>query len=176
MSVEHFQRMINYMVWADRRLWQSIVPLPDEAIANPIDYSLGSLHEQVVHQMEAQWIWLERIKGFAQEGFTPASAYPNRESIIERWTRVQEAWLNYINALEDDDLGTTITYQRVRDKATFEMRLTDIIAHVINHATDHRAQMLALIASYGGQTFEQDYSFYLNNLPKEEQPKIATGE
>lgn len=167
MSVEHFQRMIDYMIWADRRLWQSIALLSDEAIANPIDYSLGSLHEQVVHTMEAQWIWLERIKGFAPDGFTPASAFPNREAIVERWTRVQEAWQNYIADLQEDDLRIMITYQRVRDKTTFEMRLTDIIAHVINHTTDHRAQMLALIASYGGQTFEQDYSFYLNSLPKE---------
>ena len=167
MSVEHFQRMIDYMIWADRRLWQSIALLSDEAIANPIDYSLGSLHEQVVHTMEAQWIWLERIKGFAPDGFTPASAFPNREAIVERWTRVQEAWQNYIATLQEDDLRIMITYQRVRDKTTFEMRLTDIIAHVVNHTTDHRAQMLALIASYGGQTFEQDYSFYLNSLPKE---------
>jgi uncharacterized damage-inducible protein DinB len=167
MSVEHFQRMIDYMIWADRRVWAAISALSDEAIAHPIDYSVGSLHIQVVHQMDAQWIWLERIKGFSPAGFSQASEYPTREAIAERWTRIQEAWQNYAVSLREEDLSTIITYQRLRDDATFEMRLTDILGHVINHATDHRAQMLVLIASYGGQTFEQDYSFYLNNLPKE---------
>jgi uncharacterized damage-inducible protein DinB len=167
MSVEHFQRLIDYMIWADRKLWQSFAALPDEYISNPIDYSIGSLHEQVVHQMEVQWMWLERIKGVSATSLPTVMDYPNRESITERWGRIQDAWLNYTAALEEDDLLTTITYQRLRDQSTVELRLTDILAHVVNHATDHRSQMLALIGSYGGPTFEQDYIFYVQNLPKE---------
>jgi len=167
MSADHFQRMIDYMIWADRRVWACIAALSDDDIARPVAYSLGSLHEQVVHQMEVQWMWLERIKGISTATLPTVLDYPTRESLVERWTRTQEAWHNYVLALEDDDLRTTITYQRMRDNTTLELRLTDILAHVINHATDHRSQMLALIASYGGETFEQDYIFYVQSLPKE---------
>lgn len=167
MNVEHFQRLIEYMIWADRRLWDSLNTLPDEYISNPIDYSIGSLHEQMVHQMEVQWMWLERIKGVSTGNLPTVMDYPTRHAIAERWSRIQDAWLNYAASLEDDDLLTTITYQRMRDQSLVELRLTDILAHVVNHATDHRAQMLALIGSYGGPTFEQDYIFYVQNLPKE---------
>jgi uncharacterized damage-inducible protein DinB len=33
--------------------------------------------------------------------------------------------------------------------------------HVINHGTDHRAQILAMLNQLGGETVEQDLIFYL---------------
>ena len=38
-----------------------------------------------------------------------------------------------------------------------------IPSHVVNHGTNHRAQMLQLIHSYDGETFEQDMTFYFRH-------------
>ena len=43
----------------------------------------------------------------------------------------------------------------------YQHKIGEALIHVVNHSTDHRAQMLRLIGDYGGQTFEQDIIFYL---------------
>jgi uncharacterized damage-inducible protein DinB len=46
-------------------------------------------------------------------------------------------------------------------RGRYEHKIGEVLIHVVNHGTDHRAQMLRLIGDYGGQTFEQDIIFYL---------------
>ena len=36
-----------------------------------------------------------------------------------------------------------------------------MLLHLVNHGTDHRAQMLAMLNSLGAPTFAQDYLHYL---------------
>jgi uncharacterized damage-inducible protein DinB len=38
--------------------------------------------------------------------------------------------------------------------------LREILWHVVNHGTDHRAQILQLCYVYGAPTFEQDMFFF----------------
>jgi uncharacterized damage-inducible protein DinB len=37
----------------------------------------------------------------------------------------------------------------------------EILAHVVNHGTDHRAQILSLLFQLGAPTVEQDLILYL---------------
>jgi uncharacterized damage-inducible protein DinB len=36
-----------------------------------------------------------------------------------------------------------------------------VLLHVVNHGTDHRAQLLRLLNDLGGETTSQDYIFYV---------------
>jgi uncharacterized damage-inducible protein DinB len=36
-----------------------------------------------------------------------------------------------------------------------------VLAHVVNHGTDHRAQILRLLDRYGAPTFDQDLILHL---------------
>ena len=42
--------------------------------------------------------------------------------------------------------------------------LYEVITQLINHGTDHRAQMLRMLGDLGAPTFEQDYIVHLWNL------------
>ena len=36
-----------------------------------------------------------------------------------------------------------------------------VLFHVLNHGTDHRAQLLAMVAQFEAPTFDQDYALYV---------------
>ena len=62
----------------------------------------------------------------------------------------------------------------LRDDALFEKPLEgedehlivwQVLLHVVNHGTDHRAQILRMISDFGIKTVSQDYIFYVYDHP-----------
>lgn len=43
--------------------------------------------------------------------------------------------------------------------------LWQVLLHVVNHATDHRAQLLRILHDLGVKTGPQDYIFYVYDHP-----------
>ena len=46
-----------------------------------------------------------------------------------------------------------------------DLTLWQVLLHVVNHGTDHRAQLLRLLNDLGVQTEYQDYVFYAHEHP-----------
>ena len=53
------------------------------------------------------------------------------------------------------------TVKPIQDDKHKDLRLWQILLHVANHGTDHRAQLLRLLNDMGVQTKPQDYIFYV---------------
>jgi uncharacterized damage-inducible protein DinB len=46
-----------------------------------------------------------------------------------------------------------------------DLILWQVLLHVVNHGTDHRAQLLRLLNDLGVETTSQDYVFYMYDNP-----------
>lgn len=160
MNAQYFQRLLDYNYWAHSRVWDCVLLLTEEQFTRPSDYSVGSVHDQIVHTMEAEWLWLTRVLGNSVARLAPASEYPTRDLIRARWDFVEAEWRKYINALKDENLSQTVEFESISDHTIRKMALWESLAHLLNHSTDHRAQTLALIHQVGGKTIEQDIAFY----------------
>jgi uncharacterized damage-inducible protein DinB len=92
----------------------------------------------MAHLFAAQWVWLSRCQ--SGPPFTGA-LWPEGEPDTFAATSAQNsaAWLNYLEGLHDNDFERIITYKSLRGDP-FENKLNDLLAHVINHGTHHRAQ------------------------------------
>lgn len=160
MNAAYFRRLFDYNYWAHRRVWDCVMQLTEEQFTRPCDYSIGSVHAQVVHTMGAEWLWLTRVRGAAILRFPPPEDYPTREMIRVRWDEIEQEWRAYLDGLKDEDLEKRIEYVSIRGNTRRVNVLYDSLAHILNHSTDHRAQMLAVIHQLGGKTIEQDLIFY----------------
>jgi uncharacterized damage-inducible protein DinB len=69
-------------------------------------------------------------------------------------------WLAFIDELQDGDLEKTITYTNSLGN-TYTDKITDILAHVINHGTHHRGQISILMKEEGFILPGIDYITYL---------------
>jgi uncharacterized damage-inducible protein DinB len=166
MNAAYFRRMIDYTYWAHRQVWGCISELNDEQFTRACDYSIGSLHEQAVHTMGAEWLWLQRVRGEQTDPFLKPEDYPTRESVRNQWDEIEGGWRAFVNNLSDEQLAQTIEYTSINGLVKRSQPLWEGLAQIINHATDHRSQMLALIHQVGGKTVAQDFVFYSWEQPQ----------
>jgi uncharacterized damage-inducible protein DinB len=64
---------------------------------------------------------------------------------------------HYLVELRDDMLFDKPIKEPDEDK---DLMLWQVLIHVVNHGTDHRAQILRLLHDLGVKTTSQDYIFY----------------
>ncbi len=84
---------------------------------------------------------------------TSTGATPSAPS----WDTVEGEMRAYLGALRDEMLHDQPFLESDGD----EIWLWQILIHVVNHGTDHRAQLLALLHQVGAKTFPQDYAFFI---------------
>jgi uncharacterized damage-inducible protein DinB len=65
---------------------------------------------------------------------------------------------DYLAELRDDMLFDTPIEEPEEDKGLI---VWQVLLHVVNHGTDHRAQLLRLLNDLGVKTTSQDYIFYV---------------
>jgi uncharacterized damage-inducible protein DinB len=155
-NADGFRAFYDYHFRLNRVIWSyAIVPLTEAQFLEPSDYSFGSVHNQVVHMLNVDNAWFSDLRGASLvEDLEPDSQH-SREKIRALWDELERKMREYLATLTDDML----------DKVLLEADpypLWQVLLHVVNHGTDHRAQLLAQLHRVGGKTLPQDYVFYLN--------------
>ena len=158
MTVDRFKKMFIYNYWANNRVWKHVIALSEEQFTRPSDYSMGSVSQQVTHQMFAEELWLSRIRN--DDEVVKARRYASRVAIASHWKSVEQAWLAYLDTLTDAALDEEIIFNSQTYGTTFHNLRWEGLMQILNHSTDHRAQILSLIHQVGGDTSEQDFIFY----------------
>lgn len=162
MNANAFRYLYEYHFTENRRIWDSGVLLLSAAqFTQDAGYSHGSVHDQVVHLMNVDEVWFGELCGAAFiEPFDPASA-ADRERIRAHWDRVEQMMRAYLAGLTDEMLFTRpITEEEDQDLIVWQ-----VLLHVVNHGTDHRAQLLRVLHDLGVKTTSQDFIFYVYDHP-----------
>lgn len=121
-----------------------------------MDYSHGSVRDQIVHLISADDTWFSGLPGVViPEPLNPAD-FPDRESIRAHWDNVEQNMRDYLAELRDDML-----FDKPLEGEDKDLILWQVLLHVANHGTDHRAQLLRLLNDLGVKTTSQDYIFYI---------------
>lgn len=158
MNADAFRHLYEYHFTANRKLWESwVVPLTQAQFVQPVEYSVGSVRNQVVHMMNVDKGWFSDLRGVENPTFIDAAELPRREEIRTHWDEVEEHMRDYLATLTDDLLFTKPLTGSPDDR----MYLWQILLHVANHGTDHRAQLLRILHDLGMKTEPQDYFFYV---------------
>ena len=155
LSVEMIRTLVAYNEALHRRKWESIMQLTDEQFVAEIGYSHGSIRHQVVHVAGAEGRWLRGLKGALDaRTFRPDPAdYPTRQSALALWEAGARELAAYAASLEEAALRHT--------PAGFRGPAWQALLHVVNHGTDHRAQILRALHDFGAPTFDQDLVLHL---------------
>jgi uncharacterized damage-inducible protein DinB len=145
--------MVEYHVASNRRLWHHLMEhVTDEQFTQALGYSHGSIRHQIVHLAQTDRYWLHDIQAKLVTGLTPAD-YPTRQSFTTIWEGIEQALLAYVQSLTAADLEEV-------PAGLVETRWQALV-HVVNHGTDHRAQILSMLHSLGAPTYGQDLADYL---------------
>lgn len=92
--------------------------------------------------------------------FSPAN-FEDRDAIRTQWDKVEQDMRDYLATLRDEML-----FEKPYPEGEGEvLYLWQVFLHVVNHGTDHRAQILRIIHDFGVDTAPQDYIFYVHDAP-----------
>lgn len=156
MNADAFRHLYEYHFTANRKIWdRCILPLSDAQFKVKVEYGVGSIRNHVVHMMNIDDRWFSGLRGEPVPGFLNPVHFGKREVIRARWDVVETKMRLYLDGLRDEML---FTQPFLAEKG--QERLWQILLHVANHGTDHRAQLLMLLHQAGVETFPQDYFFF----------------
>lgn len=154
MSDQHIIRtLVEYHVASNRRLWAHLLEhLTDAQFTQELGYSHGSIRHQMVHLAATDRYWLHDIQASPVTGLDPQD-FPTRAGFSATWEGIEQALLEYARSLTDAELAAV-------PGGLLETRW-QALAHIVNHGTDHRAQILSMLHHLGAPTFGQDFPGYL---------------
>lgn len=157
MNADHFRQLYAYHFTVNRQLWDHhILKLTDAQFTQTIPYSVGSIRDQIVHLLNIEDRWFSGLRGLEVPGFLNPVYYIDRAQIRALWDQGEAGMRVYLDELRDDHLP-------IRPFPGNSIEVWQVLAHVINHATDHRAQVLMLLhREFGIETHGQDLAFFLN--------------
>jgi uncharacterized damage-inducible protein DinB len=162
MNANGFRHFYDYHFSENRNIWEtSIASLSDEQFTQDVSYSAGSVRNQVVHLMSVDDTWFSGLRGVEIPDSLDPAAFEDRDSIRRHWDAVEQRMRDYLAALRDDMLLEK-PFAEGEDK---DLVLWQVLLHVGNHGTDHRAQLLRLLSDLGVTTVSQDYIFYVYDHP-----------
>jgi len=158
MNANAFRHFYDYHFAENRKIWNEyVMPLSQEQFTQETNYSRGSVRDQLVHLMSVDDTWFSGLRGVEiPEPLNPAN-FDDREILRAHWDNVEQNMRDYLAKLWDDMLFE----KPFADGEDKDLVLWQVLLHVANHGTDHRAQLLRLLNDLGVKTTSQDYIFYV---------------
>lgn len=153
MNLQWLQTFMEYHVDMTQRVWDSMDHITDEQFLAPDAYSQGSIHSLMVHLASTDRRWLAGLKNQPDVGHLSFEDYSTRERAREISQEIARHLIAYVSTRTDADLnGHTEQVAEPR---------WQILLHLINHGTDHRATVLQKLHDLGAPTFPQDFIIWL---------------
>lgn len=154
LSTDIVKTMLAYSYAYQGKLWDSILTLSEAQFLEEIAYSHGSVRNHMVHLANTDSGWLRGLKeepDARSRRFDPAD-YTSAESARAICETVAAEVTAYAEGLDEAALLSV--------PEGMPMPVWQTLLHLVNHGTDHRAQVLRALHDLGAPSFEQDLVWY----------------
>jgi uncharacterized damage-inducible protein DinB len=143
-SMDSLTTIFSHNLWANRHLLERCAQLTSEQLEAAIPGAYGSIWETLEHIVSAERSYFSRIstgQPFRRPKDTLALTFPEMIESIQMSGQGLVEWANQVKP------GDTV--QVDWDSAPRDVPKGIILTQVINHATEHRAQVMAIMTQLG---------------------------
>jgi len=152
--------LFRYNDWANQRILTALRQVTPGQFTAAAHYSHGGLCGTLTHALLAEVVWRRRLQGQPVLPLPKPEEFPSADALIERWAAEQALLQEYLDALPEDGVNAIFTYQNLRGE-TNEYVIWQILLHVINHGTQHRAEAAVMLTDLGHSPGDIDLSLFL---------------
>jgi uncharacterized damage-inducible protein DinB len=148
--------LYSHNLWANLRLLERCAGLTDEQLGATAVGTFGSIRDTLQHIVRAERSYLSRIST-GQPYRRPEDAPPLTIAEMIEWARESGAGLmEWATRIQSGD-----TVQVDWDGTPRDLPKTIVLTQAINHATEHRAQIMVVLTQLGVQPPDLDgWSFF----------------
>lgn len=153
MKLDLIQLYVEYHIETTRRVWDLIDSITDEQFLADEIYSHGSIRNLMVHLASVDRRWLAGLKNLDDVGHLKQEDFLTRAASRDAFENVAKDLSEYVSTLTEEVLN------KPTDKV--DRPQWQILLHLVNHGTDHRATVLQQLNELGVKTFPQDLVMWL---------------
>jgi uncharacterized damage-inducible protein DinB len=158
-SARQIRHLVAYNEWADRKILAAIAPLSASELDAPREAYVGSIAKNLRHTVAAQLRWLARFKGEPLPPMDqPEGLWPDVYAVAH------QALARYLTPLSDADFDRRVKFT-LASGASNEQPLGQLVIHLVNHGTAHRAETGLLLERLGHSPGDLDYLLFIRDHP-----------
>ena len=148
MTVDEATTLFEHLYWTRDRLLDAVSGLDASAFTSAETVTHRDLRATLVHELDVQWSWRERLKGADWEEWGPdaeltADDYPTPASLVEHWHRDEDVMREWLDGLTDADLDAP----PVRDED--RQPLWQYVMHLYSHGLQQFSEAAVLLTRLG---------------------------
>jgi uncharacterized damage-inducible protein DinB len=163
MLLDVIRSLYHYNAWANHRILIAASERSPEQFLAQAGSIYSSIREPLIHTMSAEWIWLSRWKGTSPSAMLEPTDFPKLQSIQTRWDAIEAETQQFIDQLNPSQLAEVVEYTNTRGKK-WAYPLWQQMIHQVNHATQHRSEIAAILTHFGCSPGDLDYLIYQDEL------------
>lgn len=160
MNREDILILYKYNQWANGKILNATAGVTREQFVAPASFPHGSLRGTLVHALFAEWIWRKRWEGSSPAERLKPEDFPTVVSLRDRWLEEERQLMDFVGAVTNERLNSSFAYRNTRGEP-FTQILWQVMAHVVNHGTQHRAEAAALLTDFGHSPGDVDLVYFL---------------
>jgi uncharacterized damage-inducible protein DinB len=161
MNKQDILTLYNYNQWANAKILNAASNLSQDQFLADASYPHGGLRGTLTHALFAEWIWRNRWEGNSPTLRLKPNDFPTFADLRARWVQEQTLLMAFVEALTDEKLNQVVQYKNTKG-VPLEQTLWKMMAHVVNHGTQHRAEAAALLTDFGCSPGDVDMIYFLD--------------
>lgn len=154
-KVETIRECLTYNAWARDRVLDLAVGASAEQLDAPFEMGCGSLRETIRHLYQAEYRWYKRWLGGAPPELADGAGLGTVAEFGEAFRRLHDHRGRWMEGLDDEAIYRQIQF--THDGESYAFPLDQLVMHVCNHGTHHRAQALNMLRRLGLKVRDIDY-------------------
>jgi uncharacterized damage-inducible protein DinB len=164
MKIQDILLLYEYNYWTNDLLLTHCEALTEVQFTEPHPYSFGSIQATMIHVLDAEWGWRLRMQNLPDAPELTTAELPTLAALRARWEQEKTDTYAWLHQLKDEDLDGVIRYpagDEIRERV-----LWHCLYHVVNHGTQHRSEVAALLTGYGHSPGDIDFTLFLRKRPQ----------
>lgn len=148
MTKNYFTEVAAYNVWANNIVWSWLDQISDDQWNQNIVSSFNSIGETALHIVSAEKIWLDRLNKVEAPVWIQSTFKGSKEEIIELWKRSTSGLKKFLDEFNEANMMDILVFKRLNGDR-YEMPHYQVFAHIFNHSTYHRGQLVTMLRQAG---------------------------
>lgn len=154
-----FTHLFHYHFKENKRILEIAKTVDVEKLHQEVNYSIGSIMNHLAHLVYVDDGWLSDIADLVPLLDDPKEL--GLEALMDFTLDIEKRMFTFLSEQTDEDFFR----KPITDGEDKDLYLWQILFHIINHGTDHRAQLHRLLHDQGVKTQSQDYVFHAYENP-----------
>ena len=148
MTKNYFTEVAAYNVWANNIVWGWLDQISDEKWNQNIVSSFNSIGETALHVISAETVWLDRLNKVEAPVWLQSTFKGSKEETIELWKRSTSGLKKFMDEFDEANMMDILVFKRLNGDR-YEMPHYQVFAHIFNHSTYHRGQLVTMLRQAG---------------------------